>query len=250
MTSDVLLVTGGSRGIGAAVATMAGARGTAVAVNYTRDAAAAARVVDGVTGAGGRAMAVQGDVADGAAVEAMFGRVEAELGAIGGLVNSAGIDGGRGALVAISIEALRRTVEVNVIGTMLCAQAVARRMTYSAGGQGGAIVNLSSAAAILGAPGERVHYAASKGAIDAFTIGLGRELAADGVRVNAVRPGLIDTEMNRGPDDPDRLARLAPTVPMQRVGAADEVAEAVLWLLSDAASYVTGSIVTVAGGRS
>lgn len=246
---DVVLVTGGSRGIGAAVAAMAAARGAAVGVNYARDGEAAARVVERIAGKGGRAIAVQADVADEHAVEAMFARVEDELGRPSGLVNSAGIAGGRGPLVELSVETLRRTVEVNLIGTMLCSRTAAARMSTGAGGKGGAIVNISSAAAVMGAPGERVHYAAAKGGIDSFTLGLGRELGREGIRVNAVRPGLIDTEMNRAPEDPDRLARLGPSVPMGRVGTAEEVAEAVLWLLSDAAAYVTGTVVTVAGGR-
>ena len=243
----VVLVTGGSRGIGAAVARLAGQQGYAVGVNYQRDAAAAARVVADIEAAGSKAIAVQASVADLDQVRTMFAQVETALGSITGLVNNAGISGVKSTLAELAPEALRDVIDINVLGSFYCAQEAIRRMAHSAGGKGGAIVNLSSIAAIMGAPGERVHYAASKGAIDSFTLGLGRELGKEEIRVNAVRPGLIDTDMNRV--EPDRLARLGPTVPMGRVGQADEVAEAVLWLLSDAASYVTGHVLTVSGGR-
>ena len=245
----VVLVTGGSRGIGAAVARLAGRNGYAVGVNYNRDSAAADRVVAEIEAADGRAFAVQASVADEAEVAELFGRVTEELGPITALVNNAGITGGKADVRSVTSDTLRRVFETNVFGAFYCAREAINRMSLSAGGQGGVIVNISSVAAVLGAGGERVHYAASKGAIDAFTLGLARELGREGIRVNAVRPGLIDTDMNRSAEDPDRLARLGPTVPMGRVGTADEIAEAVLWLMSDAAGYVTGHVLTVSGGR-
>ena len=247
--SKILLVTGGSRGIGAAVVRLAAARGFAVAVNYQTNADKAQFLVAEIEGAGGRAMAVPGDVGDEASVATIFAAVDDGLGPVTALVNNAGVSGGKTRLVDLDGDTLRRVMEVNVMGSFYCARQAIKRMSTQTGGPGGAIVNLTSAAVHLGAPGERVHYAASKGAIDAMTLGLGRELGADGIRVNAVRPGLIDTDMNNAADDPDRLARLGPTVPIGRVGAANEVAEAVIWLLSDAASYVTGSVITVSGGR-
>ena len=245
----VVLVTGGSRGIGAAVSRLAGRNGYAVGVNYNKDADAAGRVVADIEAAGGRAIALQASVADRAQVGEMFGRVTEALGPVTALVNNAGIAGGKSTVGALEADALRQVFEINVFGTFYCAQEAIRRMSLSAGGQGGAIVNISSVAAVLGAGGERVHYAASKGAIDSFTLGLGRELGREGIRVNAVRPGLIDTDMNHPADDPDRLVRLGPTVPMGRVGTADEIADALLWLMSDAATYVTGHVLTVSGGR-
>ncbi len=247
--SEILLVTGGSRGIGAAVARLAAKRGYAVAVNYRSDAAKAAALVAEIEAADGRAMPVQADVADEAAVAGMFAAVDERLGPLTALVNSAGVTGPTTRLADLDGAGLRRVMDVNVMGSFYCAKEAVRRMSTQLGGGGGAIVNLTSAAVTLGAAGERVHYAASKGAIDAMTLGLGRELGDDGIRINAVRPGLIDTDMNHAPEDPDRLARLGPSVPLRRVGSADEVAEAIIWLLSDAASYVTGSVLTVSGGR-
>ena len=200
-------------------------------------------------GRGGRAAAVRADVSDEDAVRAMFDTVEQTLGPLDGLVNSAGIVGDKCEVAGIDVAMLRRVFEINVIGAFLCSREAVRRMALSKGGRGGAIVNLSSVAAKLGGPGAAVHYAASKGAIDSFTVGLGREVAKDGIRVNAVRPGLIDTDMNHQPSDPDRLERLGPTVPMGRVGQPEEVAEAIVWLLSEAASYVAGDVVTISGGR-
>ncbi len=246
---QVILVTGGSRGIGAATARLLGRGGHAVGVNYVADEQKAQEVVSAVETAGGRAVAVRADVSDEAAVKAMFDTVEQSLGPLDGLVNSAGITGESGEVADIDASMLRRVFEINVIGTFLCSRESVRRMARSKGGRGGAIVNLSSVAATHGAPGAAVHYAASKGAIDSFTVGLGREVAKDGIRVNAVRPGLIDTGMNRQPSDPDRLERLGPTVPMGRVGQAEEVAEAIVWLLSDDASYIVGEGITVSGGR-
>ena len=245
----VVLVTGGSRGIGAAVARLAARDGYAVGVNYNRNADAAARVVGDVERVGRRAVAVQATVSDEAQVAELFAEVTEALGPITALVNNAGITGGKAEVGSLDSATLHRVFETNVFGAFYCAREAIKRMSLSAGGHGGSIVNISSVAAVLGAGGERVHYAASKGAIDAFTLGLGRELGTDGIRVNAVRPGLIDTDMNRSAEDPDRLARLGPSVPMGRTGTAEEIAEAVVWLMSDAARYVTGHVLTVSGGR-
>ena len=246
--SRFLLVTGGSRGIGAAVARHAAAAGWDVAVNYTRDAAAAEAVAAQVRALGRRALTLQADVADESEVQAMFARLDAE-GTLGGLVNNAGIVGPAQRLDEMSLARLERMFAVNVIGSMLCAREAVRRLSTRHGGAGGAIVNLSSVAARLGSPAQYLDYAAAKGAIDSFTLGLARELAAEGVRVNAVRPGIIDTEIHASGGEPGRAQALAPAVPMRRPGSADEVAAAVLWLLSDGASYTTGAVLDVAGGR-
>ncbi|MDP3083183.1 MAG: SDR family oxidoreductase [Rubrivivax sp.] len=245
----VLLVTGGSRGIGAASARLAAQRGWDVAVNYTRDEAAAAAVADAVRAAGRRALAVRADVADEAQVLAMFAAIDRELGPLAGLVNNAGVVDRASRVDDMSAARLQRMFAVNVLGSMLCAREALRRMSTRHGGAGGAIVNLSSVAARLGAPGQYVDYAAAKGAIDTFTLGLAREVATEGVRVNAVRPGIIETEIHASGGEPDRAARMAPQVPMQRAGSADEVAQAIVWLLSDEASYTTGTVLDVSGGR-
>lgn len=245
----LLLVTGGSRGIGAAVARQAAAAGWHVAVNYTRDAAAAEAVCADVRAAGRRAWALQADVADEAQVEAMFARLDAEAPPLAGLVNNAGVVDRAQRLDEMDLARWQRMFGINIIGTLLCARAAVRRMSSRHGGRGGSIVNLSSVAARLGAPAQYVDYAASKGAIDTFTVGLARELATEGVRVNAVRPGIIDTEIHASGGQPDRARELAPIIPMQRPGTADEVAAAVLWLLSDAAAYTTGALLDVTGGR-
>jgi NAD(P)-dependent dehydrogenase (short-subunit alcohol dehydrogenase family) len=240
-----IIVTGGSRGLGAAICYRLAAAGYAIAVNYASNEEAAAAVVGGIVARGGRAKAFPGNVADEADVLSLFEDAVADLGPLYGLVNSAGIIGGNSRLADLGVAAMQATFAVNVIGSMLCAREAVRRLSTARGGAGGAIVNLSSVASRLGGPGEFVHYAASKGAIDSFTLGLSREVAAEGIRVNAVAPGLIATDMN----PPARLARIAPLVPIGRAGEPHEVAEAVAWLMLPAASYVTGTILTVSGGR-
>ena len=245
----VLLVTGGSRGIGAATARLAAQAGWAVAVNYADNALAADEVVRAIRAAGGRALAVQGDVADEAQVLRMFETVDAKLGRLTGLVNNAGVVDVTARLDEMSVARWRRMFDINVIGSMLCAREAVRRMSTRHGGSGGAIVNLSSAASRLGSPGQYLDYAAAKGAIDAFTIGLAKEVAIEGIRVNAVRPGLIETDIHASGGLPDRVRDLQHQVPMRRGGTADEVAQAIVWLLSDAASYTTMSLLDVSGGR-
>ncbi len=247
--APVLLVTGGSRGIGAATALRAAAAGWDVAVNYARDAAAAEQVAAQVRAAGRRAFTVAADVADEAAVLAMFARVDAEWGRLDGLVNNAGVVDVAQRVDEMSAARLQRMFGINVLGTIYCAREAVRRMSRRHGGRGGAIVNLSSAAARIGSPGQYVDYAAAKGAVDTFTLGLAREVAAEGVRVNAVRPGIIETEIHASGGQPDRARQLAPQVPMQRAGSADEVAAAICWLLSEEASYTTGAVLDVTGGR-
>lgn len=248
-----ILITGGSRGIGRATAIMAGQRGWSVGVNYAGNEQAAQDTVQAVHAAGGRAVAIKGDVAVEADVIAMFDTVEQAFGELDGLVNNAGIVAPTADLADMSIDRLKRLFDINILGSFLCAREAARRMSTKRGGhnpgRGGAIVNLSSAAARIGSPNLFVDYAASKGAIDTFTIGLSKELGPEGIRVNAVRPGIIETDIHASAGEPDRAARLAPTVPLRRSGTADEVAEAIIWLLDDASSYVTGALLDVAGGR-
>ena len=244
-----LLITGGGRGIGAATARLAAQQGWAVAVNYARDSLAADTVVRAIRAEGGSAISVRADVANEAEVLRMFTTVDAKFGPIAGLVNNAGVVDTTARLDEMDWARWRRMFDTNVLGSLLCAREAVRRMSTRHGGAGGAIVNLSSAASRLGSGGQYVDYAASKGAIDTFTLGLAREVAAEGVRVNAVRPGLIDTDIHASGGLPQRVRDLAPTVPMQRGGSADEVAQAIVWLLSDAASYTTGALLDVSGGR-
>jgi NAD(P)-dependent dehydrogenase (short-subunit alcohol dehydrogenase family) len=244
-----LIVTGGSRGIGAATAVLAAQRGYAVAVNYTRDAAAAEKVVARIIASGGTAMAVRADVADEAQVLDMFRQVDTTLGRLAGLVNNAGVVDRAERLDAMDMQRLRRMFDINVLGSFLCARQAVLRMSTRHGGSGGAIVNLSSAAARLGGGGQYVDYAAAKGAIDTFTVGLAREVATEGIRVNAVRPGIIETEIHASGGQPDRVRKMAPSVPMQRAGSAQEVAHSIVWLLSAESSYTTGAILDVSGGR-
>jgi NAD(P)-dependent dehydrogenase (short-subunit alcohol dehydrogenase family) len=241
----LIIVTGGSRGIVAAICRKLATDGYPVAVNYTSNQDLADIVVAEIVANGGKAVAVGGDVAVESDILRLFEQAQAALGPVYGLVNNAGIIGGSSRVQDLSAEALTRTLAVNVVGTVLCAREAVRAMSTQNGGKGGAIVNMASVASRLGGPGELVHYATTKGAIDTFTMGLAREVAAEGIRVNAVAPGLIDTEMN----SPERQARIVPGIPARRVGTAAEVAEAVSWLVSPAASYVTGTIVTVSGGR-
>jgi NAD(P)-dependent dehydrogenase (short-subunit alcohol dehydrogenase family) len=247
--TKVILITGASRGIGRATARLAGARGWAVGVNFVGNAEAAARTVAEVEAAGGRALAVRGDVSLEADVIAMFDATEKALGTLDYLVNNAGIVGPSLPLAEIGAERLKRIFEINVYGAYLCAREAARRLAKSRGGHGGAIVNVSSAAARLGSPFEYVDYAGSKGAVDTLTIGLAKELGPEGVRVNAVRPGLIDTDIHASGGRPDRAATLGVGTALGRAGTAEEVAEAIVWLLSDAASYVTGALLDVSAGR-
>jgi NAD(P)-dependent dehydrogenase (short-subunit alcohol dehydrogenase family) len=248
-TDKVLLVTGGSRGIGAATARLAAAQGWAVAVNYAAHSLAADEVVRAIRAGGGRAMAVAGDVADEAQVVRLFAQVDAKFGPVTGLVNNAGVVDVSARVDEMSAARLRRMFDINVLGTMLCAREAVRRMSTRHGGRGGAIVNVSSAATRLGSAGQYVDYAAAKGAVDVFTVGLAREVAAEGVRVNAVRPGLIHTEIHASGGLPNRVQDLQHLVPMQRGGTPEEVAQAIVWLLSDAASYTTMALLDVSGGR-
>jgi NAD(P)-dependent dehydrogenase (short-subunit alcohol dehydrogenase family) len=249
MHKKVILITGAGRGIGAACAHLAAAQGYAVGVNYLADADAANAVVAAIEQAGGAAVALQADVADEAAVVGLFAALDARFGRLDALVNNAAILATQMPVETMDAARLARVFATNVTGSFLCAREAVRRMAPRHGGQGGAIVNVSSRAAVLGSPGEYVDYAASKAAIDALTIGLAKEVAADGIRVNAVRPGLIHTTMHASGGEPGRVARLAASVPLGRGGAPEEVAQAVLWLLSDQAAYTTGSFIDVAGGR-
>jgi NAD(P)-dependent dehydrogenase (short-subunit alcohol dehydrogenase family) len=247
--NKVLLVTGGSRGIGAATALLAAQNGWSVAVNYTANSLAADEVVRQIRASGGQAMAVQADVADEAQVLRMFEHIDAKFGRLSGLVNNAGVVDVTARVDEMSVVRWKRMFDINVIGSMVCAREAVRRMSTKHGGEGGSIVNVSSAASRLGSPGQYVDYAAAKGAIDAFTIGLAKEVAAEGIRVNAVRPGLIETEIHASGGLPNRVKELQHLVPAQRGGTADEVAQGIVWLLSDSASYTTMSFLDISGGR-
>jgi NAD(P)-dependent dehydrogenase (short-subunit alcohol dehydrogenase family) len=249
VSHNTLIVTGASRGIGAAIATLAGEIGFSIAVSFSTGEPEAQTIVERITSAGGSACAIQADVSREGDIVRLFETAERELGPIKALVNNAAITGGFSQVDSVGAKTLEQVMAVNVTGAILCAREAVRRMSTVHGGTGGAIVNISSRAARTGSAGEWVHYAASKGAIDSFTIGLAREVATEGIRVNAVAPGLIETGLHAANGAPDRLERLASTVPMQRAGTPLEVAEAVLWLLSPAASYTTGAILEVGGGR-
>ena len=248
MTDKVVVITGGSRGIGRATALAAAARGFRVVVGYVSNQKAADEVVAQIEAKNGKAVAVKCDVGNEADIVALFKAADA-FGTLGALVNNAGIVGPAARVDEMSAERIQRMMAVNVTGSVLCAREAVKRMSTRHGGQGGVIVNLSSAAAKLGSPNEYVDYASSKGAIDSFTVGLGREVAAEGIRVAAIRPGLIDTEIHASGGDPDRAQRLAHMVPMKRVGTAEEIANTIVWLISDEASYVTSAILDVSGGR-
>ncbi|MBB6465758.1 NAD(P)-dependent dehydrogenase (short-subunit alcohol dehydrogenase family) [Aminobacter lissarensis] len=245
----VLLVTGGSRGIGAATCRLAAKAGYHVAINYASNEAAANALVAEIKASGGEAIAIKGDVGNEADVLGMFAEVDRTYGRLDAFVNNAGVVDMKARVDEMSAFRLERMMRINVVGSILCAREAVKRMSSLHGGAGGAIVNISSAAATLGSPGEYVDYAASKGAIDTFTIGLAKEIATEGVRVNAVRPGIIDTEIHASGGQPDRIAAIRGLVPLKREGKAEEVAHAVIWLLSDEASYTTGSILNVSGGR-
>jgi NAD(P)-dependent dehydrogenase (short-subunit alcohol dehydrogenase family) len=249
LDQQVLLITGGGRGIGAATAVLAAQRGFAVAVNYASNSLAADEVVRTIRAGGGTAIAVQADVGDEAQVLAMFEKVDAKLGRLTALVNNAGVVDMKARVDEMSVARLDRMFRINVIGSFVCAREAVRRMSTKHGGNGGSIVNVSSAASRLGSPGQYVDYAASKGAIDTFTLGLAKEVADEGIRVNAVRPGLIETDIHASGGMPERAAMLAPTVPMKRTGTAEEIAGAIVWLLSPEASYTTAALLDVTGGR-
>jgi NAD(P)-dependent dehydrogenase (short-subunit alcohol dehydrogenase family) len=245
----MMLITGASRGIGAATARLAAARGYAVAVNYVNDGGAAEKVVTDIRRGGGTASAIQGNVAEEAGVLKLFSQAEEELGPLSVFVNNAAITGGFARADRITHTMVTRLFATNVIGAMICAREAVLRLSTRHGGSGGSIINISSQAAVIGGAGEWVHYAATKGAINTFTVGLAREVAAEGIRVNAVSPGLIETDMHAAAGAPDRAMRLAPGIPMGRPGTPEEVARTVLWLASASASYITAAIVPVSGGR-
>jgi NAD(P)-dependent dehydrogenase (short-subunit alcohol dehydrogenase family) len=245
----ILLITGGSRGIGAATALLAAQQGFAVAVNFVKNASTANGVVRQIQDMGGTAIAVQADVAQESQVTAMFEEIDARLGPLTALVNNAGVVDVATRVENMTLERLKRMFDINVFGSFLCAREAIKRMSTRHGGSGGAIVNVSSVAARLGSAGQYVDYAAAKGAIDSFTIGLARELAQDGIRVNAVRPGIVDTDIHASGGQPERAQQLASSIPMQRAGTAQEIAQSIVWLLSDQSSYTTGALLDVAGGR-
>jgi NAD(P)-dependent dehydrogenase (short-subunit alcohol dehydrogenase family) len=247
--SKIMIVTGASRGLGAATARLAARRGYDVCVNYLGNAQGAESVARDVEAAGRRAITVQADVSKEDQVARLFETVDRELGPVTALVNNAGLTGPSSRLDEVEAETLERVLDINILGVLLCSRAAIRRMSTRHGGKGGGIVNLSSVAASLGMGGDYVWYATTKGAIDSLTIGLANEVAREGIRVNAVAPGLVATDIHIGANDPDRPARVAPTIPIGRCGEPEEIAEPILWLLSDGASYATGAILRVGGGR-
>ena len=245
----VILITGGSRGIGAATALLAAHQGFAVGINYSVNAKAANAMVDQIKAGGGQAIAIQGDVADEAQVIDMFKVLDQQLGTLSALINNAGVVDVASRVDSMSVQRLRRMFDINLLGSFLCAREAVRRMSTLHGGKGGSIVNVSSVASRLGGTGQYVDYAASKGAIDTMTVGLAKEVALEGIRVNAVRPGIIDTEIHASGGQPNRVQEMTPLLPMKRPGTAEEVAQAIMWLVSPSASYTTGSFVDVTGGR-
>ncbi|WP_437716108.1 SDR family oxidoreductase [Sorangium sp. So ce448] len=247
--ADIMLITGGSRGIGGATARLAGSRGYAVAVSYLRDEGAAASVVDEIRAHGGVALAIAADVSREEDVVRLFQTVDRDLGPIAALVNNAGVLDRQARLEDMTAARVERILSTNVVGSFLCAREAVRRMSTLRGGRGGAIVNVSSRASQLGSPGEYIDYAASKAAVDTLTIGLAKEVAAEGIRVNAVRPGIIATDIHASGGDPGRVERLQASLPLGRAGSPEEVAHAILWLASSESSYCTGSLLDVAGGR-
>jgi NAD(P)-dependent dehydrogenase (short-subunit alcohol dehydrogenase family) len=248
-TAGTLIVTGGGRGIGAATSRLGAKHGYAIAVNYVENGTAASAVVAGIERGNGRALAIHADVSNEKEVAALFETAERNLGRVVGLVNNAGITGGFSRLEDLAAPTLERVLAVNVTGAMLCAREAVRRMSNRRGGAGGAIVNISSRAAQLGSAGEWIHYAITKGAIDTLTIGLAREVAGEGIRVNAVAPGLVETDIHAAAGEPARPQRMAAGIPLGRAAKPEEIAEAVMWLLSPAAGYITGSVLAVSGGR-
>jgi NAD(P)-dependent dehydrogenase (short-subunit alcohol dehydrogenase family) len=247
--TGIAVITGSGRGIGAATARLAARRGYAVCINYLSREDRARAVADEIRAGGGRAILVQADTADEGAVVRMFDEVDRELGPVTSLVNNAGITGKAARLESYDAEELRRILDVNVVGAMVCAREAAKRMSTRNGGSGGTIVNLSSIAAVIGGANNWIPYAAAKGAINSFTVGLSRELAPEGIRVNAVMPGLIETEIHAAAGVADRLDKLLPSVPMGRIGTAEECAEAIVWLMSNEAAYMTGALIPISGGR-
>jgi NAD(P)-dependent dehydrogenase (short-subunit alcohol dehydrogenase family) len=246
---QIMIVTGGSRGLGAATARLAAQRGYDICVNYLGNGEGAEAVVREAEAAGRRAIAVQADVSKEDQVARLFETVDRDLGTLTALVNNAGLTGPSSRLDAVEVETLQRALDVNVLAVMLCSRAAVKRMSSKHGGKGGGIINISSVAASLGMGGDYVWYATTKGAIDSFTIGLANEVAREGIRVNAVAPGMVATDIHIGANDPGRPARIGPTIPIGRCGEPEEIAEPILWLLSEAASYTTGAILRVGGGR-
>jgi NAD(P)-dependent dehydrogenase (short-subunit alcohol dehydrogenase family) len=248
MSKGVVIVTGSSRGIGRACALLAAERGYDVVVNYTANAAAADEVVAAINALGAQAVSVKGDIAEESDILDIFAAAD-RLGPLVGLIANAGVVSLSGRVETYTADRLHRIMNINVVGTILCAREAVKRMSTKHGGKGGAIVAISSVASVLGSPNEYVDYAASKGAVDSFVIGLAKEVAMEGIRVNAVRPGMITTDIHEASGDPGRVERIRPTIPMQRIGDPEEIARAALWLLSEEASYCTGTFITASGGR-